>query len=80
MYQLFSHQAWDEAGDALPDIMRWGHSMGYRPGEGKPSVEEETLFTIDFPLEGYTGGRVWLELIFTHSTDLSAAPVIIPIK
>jgi len=80
MYQLFSHQAWDEAGDPLPDIMSWGHVMGYRPEEGKPSVEEETLFTIDFPLEGYTGGKVWLELVFTHSTDLSANPVIIPIK
>jgi len=80
MYQLFSHEAWDEAGEPLPDIMSWGHAMGYRPEEGKPSVEEDTLFTIDFPLEGYTGGKVWLELIFTHATDLAETPVVIPIK
>jgi len=43
-------------------------------------VEEETLFTLDFPLEGYTGGKVWLELIFTHATDLAETPVVIPIK
>lgn len=80
MYQLFGHQVWNEAGDPLPDIMSWGHTMGYRPEEGKPSVEEETLFTIDFPLKGYTGGKVWLELIFTHATDLTETPVIITIK
>ena len=60
--------------------MSWGHTMGYRPEEGKPSVEEETLFTIDFPLEGYTDGKLWLELIFTHTTDLARNPVVIPIK
>lgn len=80
MYQLFSHQAWDEAGNLLPDIMSWGHGMGYRPEEGKPTVKEDTHFTIDFPVEGYTGGKLWLELIFTHTTDLTEHPVVIPIK
>lgn len=80
MYQLFSHRVLDEAGNELPDIMSWGHVMGYRPAEGESSVEEETMFTEDFPLNGYTGGKLLLEPIFTHVTDLTEAPVGVTIK
>ena len=79
-YSLFNSCVWDEEGNQLEDIMSWGRSKGYRPEDGKSSVEEETMFTEDFPLKGYTGGKIWLEPIFTHATDLSDCPVIIPIK
>lgn len=79
MYQLFSGHFWDEAGKEY-DIMQWGSSIGYRDPATGEYVEEDTMFTDLFPLEGFTGDIAYLEPVFSKAVDLTGAPVCIPIK
>lgn len=78
MYQLFSGHFWDEAGRKY-DISQWGSTIGYRDPATGESVEEETMFTDLFPLEGFSGDIVYLEPVFSKTVDLTDAPVVIPI-
>lgn len=79
MYQLFSGHFWDEAGKEY-DIMQWGSSIGYRDPATGEYVEEDTMFTDLFPLEGFTGDIAYLEPVFSEAVDLTGDPVCIPMK
>ena len=65
MYQLFQGHYWDEAGNEY-DIWQWGNTMGERDPETGMSENDETMFTTNFPLEGFEGSVIYMEPIFSH--------------
>ena len=78
LYNNFSGGFWDEAGNHY-EIWQFGHTYGYRdPVTGK-TVEEDTMFTENFPLAGFEGDVVYLEPNRNRTTDFSI-PVSIPIS
>lgn len=79
MYQLFEGSFHDETG-AKHDIMRWSSTMGYWDAEKEDTVEYDTMFTEEFPLEGVESGTVYLTPVFSRSADHTGTPVTIPIR
>lgn len=78
MYQLFQGHYWDEEGNEH-DIWQWGNTYGERDPETGMSVKEDTMFTTNFPLEGFEGSVIYMEPIFSHEI-LFDEPLSISIK
>ncbi|BCK85856.1 hypothetical protein MM59RIKEN_31750 (plasmid) [Pusillibacter faecalis] len=78
LYNNFSGGFWDEAGNHY-EIWQFGHTYGYRDPVTGETVEEDTMFTENFPLAGFEGDVVYLEPNRNRTTDFSI-PVSIPIS
>lgn len=79
MYQLFESSFYDGQGNTH-DITRWSSTMGYWDAAIQDTLEFDTMFTEEFPLEGLQGTVAYLTPVFSHSTNLSGAPISIPIR
>ena len=78
MYQLFQGHYWDEEGNEH-DIWQWSNTYGERDPETGMSTNEDTMFTTNFPLEGFEGSVIYMEPIFSHEI-LFDEPLSISIK
>lgn len=78
MYQLFERRFWDDEGNAH-DIHGVSNTFGYYDPETRQVVRGDTHFTESFPLEGYHGDTVELELRYNRVTEFEE-PIAIPIR
>lgn len=78
MFGLFQHTFWDEAGQEH-DITWESSTYGYEDPATGEQVDADSVFTAEFPLADYHGDTVYLEPLFSHTTQFET-PVVIPIK
>lgn len=74
----FNHMVWDEEGQAY-DVSWWSSCYGYEDPATGERLDSDTVFTEEFPLAGYEGTVVYLELLFNHVSAFEI-PVAVPIK
>lgn len=78
MVGLFQHAFWDEAGQEH-DIMQESNTYGYIDPSTGERVDDDSVFTVEFPLAGYHGDTAYLEPLF-NSVSAFETPVAVTIK
>lgn len=80
MYAVFGRTFWDEEGREYEASWSAGN-YGYEDPETGAYVEDATVFTDEYPLEGFEGDVVYLEPLFHHvSTCEIPIAIAIPIR
>lgn len=78
MWNAFGHLFWDEHGNEY-EITSNSSTFGYIDSETGDLLDEDTCFTESFPLMGYDGDTVYLDMNYNQITEFEE-PVTIPIR
>lgn len=78
MFSLFQQTFWDETGQEH-DIMQESDTYGYIDPSTGERVDDDSMFTVEFPLAGYHGDTAYMEPLF-NSVSAFETPVAVSIK